>query len=156
MKDMTFSRAIKAAMVRRGATTRAVSTASGVSLSAVEKWIEGRSWPRAAAAYRVAEALETPRLYDLVVKYRAVSCLSCGAQIINHPGGITRRWCNRSCAVRYKGGSLRESRERMAIIEKCRSCEPAGTCFDGGCPLRYWSPFPLVEDSIIPTAERAA
>lgn len=152
--DTPFSRHLRSQMDKRAVGTVALATAVGVSRVTIRDYRDGRYLPRTKVAYRIAEALDSSRLYWLVTQARAATCAYCGGEIIKMGGGGSEaKWCSTTCRDRARHGRTpRVSAESGAIGVMCRRCEPEGACFDGGCPLRAFSPLPLVGDRFVPLA----
>ena len=87
---------------------------------------------------------------------RQANCETCGAAFLRSGKNAAKnRFCSVNCArrlldrsksaagLRFYKGRLRDA--KAAIAKFCQGCEPVDrVCRDGTCPLREFSPFPLV------------
>lgn len=157
MSHVEYGRAVRARIAARGVTIKATAQAVGVSITTLHNWIAGESIPSPDHAMRLSQALDDGWLYQRAIYARSRECAYCGTRIVNRGGAQPRKWCSGRC--RHRARTRLEpaiAPERFGIIAKCRQCEPEGACYDGSCPLREWSPFPLVQDlhvqSVVPVA----
>lgn len=127
----------------------------GLGNSSIHNWVRGINLPRLETALRIAEALDEPRLADIVRQARTGACETCGAAFLNE-GGTPKRFCSEPCKVvrnAMRGGT--PTRERAIVAERrlalfrdavaayCAGCSPEGLCRDAGCALRPVSPLTL-------------
>ena len=154
---LDYSRSLRAVMSDRNVPSVALAEAVGVSKVTVRDYLSGRYLPRVRTAMRISEALGAPHLYDMLIRRREVACVYCGTAIVSGGGGSVRRWCNATCRDRFRNKRTpRVSAEAAAIAVMCRECEPGGGCYTVDCPLRPYSPLPLVDDTITPLARSRA
>lgn len=164
--------ALRAAQLARGVPSKSLAAAIGVNPGSVSALRRGLKLPLMETAHRIAEALVTPSLELLAAALRTTRCEVCDRDFIeSHRGGYSQKWCSWNCewTGRYRR-RLRISRDdahertalwrnvaerrQVAVDAMCRTCEPLGTCKDGGCPLRPVSPLPLVGRVRVPVAAR--
>lgn len=73
-----------------------VRTAARVSRASVVEFRNGRNLPTLEVALRIAEALNEPRLADIVRRARTFACQRCGRAAINEKG-FPKRYCSAAC-----------------------------------------------------------
>ena len=152
-----FGPELERAMKARGVGRRAVAKALGSSDTSVMYWRTGRMLPRIETARRLAEVLNRPSLAALASELRRKRCLVDDVEFVDDSGSDNRRYCSLACrSVAGKGRVGVDRNQRAAIAERdlvghqravaafCLSCEPAGRCAGGSCPLRPVSPLPLL------------
>lgn len=150
--DEKFGVALSRVMEQRKVGMSALGRTVGKDRRTVANWMDGLYLPDTPTAYRIAEALGDVRLYQMVVRRREGKCRYCASTTVaisNRP----RVWCNATCRDRFRNNRTpRQSVEQVAINRMCRRCEPDGACYTADCPLRDWSPLPLVDDEVLPMA----
>lgn len=147
-----FASALNAALSRSSVGPVELANAVGVTRQTVHAWRNGESIPRTDTAYKVAEALDSSRLFGIVSRHRTTQCKGCGKFLVAN-GRQLRVFCNYTCRDRLRyGRTPRISAEAAAIARMCAQCEPEGACFAAECPLREWSPLPLVADVVVRSA----
>jgi len=163
-----FGDALRRAMARHQVGQKRLAKQAGVASSAVAQWRMGRNLPTLATAIRVAESLGDDTLVAIVREGRTKPCARCQKPFL-HEGGGPKKYCSERClvaaqklrvgvepdvpidvAVRAKAmvadvvASLDElAVHQVAVLEFCRTCEPAGYCQTPACALRPVSPLPL-------------
>ena len=154
-----FGRALAASMRRRGASQGTLARAIGTSQAAVYHYLRGTHLPTLVVADRMAEALMDEGLVMLACQLRTRRCAlaSCG-RAFTQSSGAPALYCGAACRnLARKGVSVQrpESDERRAIARMCRGCEPTGVCRTAECPLRAFSPLPMVRAETVALAEAA-
>ena len=144
--DLRFAAALDAAMKRRELPGYRLARAAGVSRNAIYSYRRGTWLPSIEIAARIAAALHAPELSRLAAEAHRAFCAACGRPFDRIT--VDARFCSRRCYDdhRTKGVGLRRepSPRQRAINEMCTACEPDGICHAADCPLRPYSPMPLV------------
>ena len=144
-----FSDALNARMAEREVGPNELARVVGVSRQIVRQWVSGEYLPRTKNAYRIAEALDSSLLYGLVTKERRTLCRQCKRPIVSGSSSRSsgrRVWCGSTCRDRFRyKRTPRVDPALLAIAAMCRQCEPSGKCSVPACPLRRFSPYPLVD-----------
>lgn len=91
-----FGLLMRKTMAKRKVGTHPLAAATGCATSAIACWRGGQNLPRLETALRVAEALEEPRLAQIVRECRTGTCEGCGRSFLNE-GGKPRRFCRDDC-----------------------------------------------------------
>lgn len=93
-----FGAEFRKAMETRGISLKAVERASGISHTNLWTFKSGNNLPRLETALRMAEALEWPKLADLIREARSAVCARprCGRTFFNE-GGSPKRYCSQDC-----------------------------------------------------------
>jgi hypothetical protein len=150
---------VRAMTVRKVGRRRLGDLIGAPSASIIAYWRTGAGLPRLDSARRMAEALEWPRLLEIVQQVREGRCAfsGCGRAFTNEGGG-PKRYCSDRCRdaaakIRAMGPSTRQradlserrlAEHQVAVEAFCRRCEPDGHCRDARCQLRPVSPLPLL------------
>jgi transcriptional regulator with XRE-family HTH domain len=72
--------------------------AAGVSRSAIVEYRHGRNLPSLEVALRLAEALDEPRLAEIVRQGRTLACRRCGRPFLNE-AAFPKRYCSPGCRL---------------------------------------------------------
>jgi DNA-binding XRE family transcriptional regulator len=91
-----FGELLSRTMAEREVGQGIVRTAAGVSRSSVVEFRNGRNLPTLEVALRIAEALNEPRLAEIVRKARTLECTRCGRPYVNERG-FPKRYCSAAC-----------------------------------------------------------
>lgn len=95
-----FAKELRTAMLKRRMRPFHIYKAAGGGYSALmfDCWISGRSLPRLDRALRLSEALDWPRLAEIVRTARTGTCErpGCGRTFISE-SGKTRKYCSARC-----------------------------------------------------------
>lgn len=103
-----FGNEMLRALRARGVTLNELGRASGVGHTAIDHYKNGEILPKLAAARRVADTLDWPKLYEMVLAFRSGTCKNrlCKAPFIND-GGSQKVYCSYRC--RDVAGKLRHA-----------------------------------------------
>ena len=166
-----FARHLNTAMRRRGVGSRTVAEAVGASRNSVTNWRRGQTLPHSETARKLAAALDTPKLVEIIREVRTKTCDVCSEPFLDETGGYNRRFCSDGCRkVAEKMRTGVPVRKRAAVAERrlkdhrdaveayCLACEPDRRCVTADCPLRSVSPFALFDShiDIVPVRRRVA
>lgn len=91
-----FGAELRKAMKARGVSVKRLQEAIGGGTSSVAIWKLGDNLPRTDTARRVAEALDWPKLVEIVREARSGSCGRCGRTFVNE-GGALKLYCSSDC-----------------------------------------------------------
>jgi transcriptional regulator with XRE-family HTH domain len=165
-----FGSELRRVMTRDHVQVKELARVLGVDKSMVSEYRTGRHLPRVAQAQRIADALMSPHLVEMVIQLRTMTCAECDRSFVrDQRGGNIRRFCSKGCADRnkkriesvnakrrtgrrYDAHKRRADKLQAAVDAMCRSCAGLAGCPDGDCDLRSVSPLPFVpvEDVAIP------
>lgn len=167
---LAFGAHMDAVMRRKGIGKGPLGQAAGVSKSAIGEYRHGRNLPTRQTAARLATALRSPKLLEIVEDARRGACATCGSLVWQDYGRPTL-YCSVAC--RTIGGALshaskrrgtRADREmlegalaayREAVGSFCADCpdNEQGCCANTDCPI--YRVTPLRKDVVTKDAERA-
>lgn len=105
-------------MTARGVSAKRLATAMGSATSAIATWRAGNNIPRLDTASRLADALDWPRLVDIVREARVGRCVRCGRSFSNE-GGTPKRFCSAEC--REVDATLRERQPVSVLATRVRA-----------------------------------
>jgi hypothetical protein len=157
-----FAVELRAAMEARGVSVVELSRQTGIHDTTLSSYRHGERIPNVARADLLADVLDSPGLRRAVLRMYTRRCVRCRRRVHVDPRNVNhQRYCGSSCrtmAQRERNKTVPKAREklgrRVGLLEKaiaamCGSCEPVDRlCRDGSCPLRAFSPFPLVQRKV--------
>lgn len=154
-----FAVELRRALAARSVTGHGLAAAVGISQRQVWFWMDGRSLPFLRTATRAADALNWPRLFEIIKEARTVRCLACKRTLVTENSAALRWYCDEVCrkvatALGQTGQVASPQQVKITALQKaigdmCDACEPSGLCNDGSCPLRGVSPLPVREGVIV-------
>lgn len=145
------------AQAKSGMTSLAIARAADVSPTTITDLSRGVHLPLHGTVARIAAVVDCERLVQLSAQARTAQCAKCGSNFIRGGKNAARnRYCSKPCAHSDYRTNRREYRARFyklqlnkaqqVIADFCLSCEPVDRiCKDGSCPLRPFSPMPLIQ-----------
>jgi hypothetical protein len=150
-----LARQLRHAIDTRGLTMRQLGDMTNLDPQTISNAARGVSLPTFQTVARLAEALEWPLLLQLVAADRKRRCKVCRQQFVTtHYRPDVRRFCSKKCQQvawfrtrnhrSHDVASTRLRAAQTAIEEFCNWHEPEGVCREADCPLRPFSPLPLV------------
>ncbi len=138
----------RAELARRGLTYNDVSRAVGVNQTSIRMFATGKTLPSLTTGAKITEAIGCEALMSALIEIRTSACAleGCGRTFVrdSHSRQV---YCSAECAYYADKGVAarkRHSPEAQAIDAFCRACEPEGLCRDDQCPLRAFSPLPVI------------
>jgi hypothetical protein len=133
IKAAAFGRELVKACRARNVPLKEAGRAAGVGHTALDHYRTGAILPKTATARALAEALDWPKLGEIIAAARTFVCErpGCG-RVYRHEGGGPRRYCTSACvrmAEAQRAGSRRlrqagqstDGRKRAAAIAQLRS-----------------------------------
>lgn len=152
---MTFADVLRDTMTKRSVSAADIRRGTGVNETTLSHWLAGTRTPTLASADRVADYLDAPTLAIVAarnLKRRCIRCRRVYYADARHVNGTV--YCDKACRmaahrarqrrVEPAARKIRTAGMARAIATFCRGCEPTGICRTADCPLRAYSPFPLV------------
>lgn len=138
---------IRQRCAERGVSSVYLAKRLGVSDTQVRYWWNGNYIPPLDMAERLSELLDDQRILALTVAARQGRCPVCDRPFERQQKS-KRVYCSTKCQVRANYRTYPDERKfdprQVAIDAMCKSCEPEGTCHDGSCALRPYSPLLVV------------
>lgn len=140
-------------LAERGMTAADLARLSGVSAAAISNALHGKAVPSPVTLRAIETVLGTTAVTDVAVQRARCALLGCRRQFVK--GRPFQRYCRRSCAdraadLRRADGRRRRTGSQLAaarrdITRMCAECVGGSlVCVQSDCPLRAWSPYPLV------------
>lgn len=154
-----FAELLRRTRKRRGASTRSLAAAVGLSRTQICDYERGCNLPQLERAIRLADALEEPRLLEIVRRSLSRPCKICGAEIVTS-AGRPAIYCGEPCRRLAQPMKRNVVERRLALYRDevvairaaigafCNACPDGsdGVCRVAECELRSVSPLPYGVD----------
>lgn len=94
-----FGRELVKALAARNVSLNELARVTGIGHTAIDHYRSGRTLPRTAPAQAIAETLRWPKLAEIVVAARTLTCARtcCARTFRNETGAARRRYCSVGC-----------------------------------------------------------
>ncbi len=144
---------LTAVLAARRISKRGLALTLSTSRSLLILWCKGDVLPSLDQARELAEALADPKVLEIVMAGRMLTCPVC-SKTFEWRGGGRATYCSDRCR-KYGANAANRRRSNLPMVESelaifkdsvagfCAACEPDGICKTPSCQLRPVSPLPL-------------
>lgn len=150
---MSVPSVLASAMADRGLTAAQLARAAGIAPNTISNALTGTNVPSVRTLRLLEDVLGTSAISQEAVQHARCALQTCRRRFVK--GRPWQRYCRRRCAARAQHARRAETDRRTLAIElravrddvdrMCSDCVGASlVCLQSDCPLRRWSPYPLV------------